>query len=78
MTFRQILNKMQSCVDETLTEDKLLDMDIRVVVPTILGLKTSNISIKDCYVKTETSFHRETNRTEIDRQYIAIDTNTAT
>lgn len=78
MTFRQILNKMQANVTETLTEDKLLDMDIRVVIPTTLGLRASNISIKDCYVKTETSFHRDTNRTEIDRQYIAIDTNTAT
>lgn len=78
MTFRQILNRLQSEVSEELTEDDILDMDIRVVIPTSLGLKASNVAVDKCYICTEERYSEATHQQEIARRFVAIDTNMTT
>ena len=78
MTFRQILNNLQAAVSEELTEEDILDMDIRVMIPTSLGMKATNISIEQCYIHTERYWSQAKGQMEIKRRFVAIDTNMTT
>ena len=78
MTFRQILNRLQAAVSEELTEDDILDMDIRVTIPASMNMKTTDIGVEQCYIHTDSYWSQSTGKVEIKRRFVAIDTNLAT
>ena len=70
MKLRDFLNRLQAQIGENFTEDDLLDLEIKVTVPTSLNMKTTNIGVEQAYVHTE--------KVEIKERFVAIDTNIAT
>ena len=78
MKLRDFLNRLQAQIGENFTEDDLLDLDIKVTIPTSLGMKATNIGVEQAYVHTESYWSQVTGKVEIKERFVAIDTNIAT
>ena len=62
LTLRQILNTLSSQVDESFTEEQLLDLPIKVHVSHASGVYTTTAPVRDCSIKTKQQYNSNEGR----------------
>ncbi len=78
MKLRQILNQLQSSIGEELTEDQLLDLDIRVKIPHSSASFSTRTGIESCSVEEKKEFSKAEGRVTLVDRWIQLDTNPVT
>ena len=74
MTLRQLLNQLQAAVNDDLTEDQLLDLPIKVHIPSGSAQYTTITSVRDASVQKKTEFSKAEQRVTVKDIWIDLNT----
>lgn len=75
LTLRQILNTLSSQVDESFTEEQLLDLPIKVHVSHASGAYAITAPVRACSIKTKQQYSNNTNQLVTTEKWIDMDAN---
>lgn len=78
LTLRQVLNQLTAQIDEEMTEDKLLDLPIKVHIPHSSGQYSVTTSVFDVNIKQKKEYSKAENRVTVIDTWIDMDTNPIT
>ncbi len=78
LTLRQVLNMLQAQVTDDLTEDKLLDLPIKIRIPHSSAQYSTITPVINCSVKQKKEFSKAEGRTVVVKTWIDMDTNPVT
>lgn len=77
LTLRDVLNTLQAQISEELTEDQLLDLPIKVHIPSGSAQFTTTTCVLDCSVQKKTEYSKAEQRVTVKEVWIDLNTNPA-
>ena len=77
LTLRQMLNQLQASVNENLTEEQLLDLPIKIHIPSGSAQYTTTANAHDCSIQKKSEYSKAEQRVIIKEVWIDINTNPA-
>lgn len=75
MTLRQLLNQLQAAVNDDLTEEQLLDLPIKVHIPSGSSQYTVTTSVQSASVMKKSEYSKAEQRITIKEVWIDLNTN---
>lgn len=74
ITLRQMLNQLQASVNENLTEEQLLDLPIKVHIPSGSAQYTTTTSVLEASVQKKTEYSKAEQRVTVKDIWIDLNT----
>lgn len=78
LTLRQVLNQLQSQINDDLTEDQLLDLPIKIRIPHSSAQFSTVTGVVKCDIKQKKEYSKAEQRTVVIETWIDMDTNPVT
>ncbi len=75
LTLRQLLNQLQAAVNDDLTEEQLLDLPIKIHIPSGSAQYTVTTSVQSASVMKKSEYSKAEQRITIKEVWIDLNTN---